>query len=165
MCVFCICSVTGLLLGDDTKDYERVWGGKGNASPDILNQASSSISSTLGIDENTQTGESKQSSTTAKGEGVSSTQRKPQKDEHKEEEEEEEEDTEEMPDTVPEVKSSRGWFRKMIPYGEIYSLEWEPKVLQQLGDDVSRFLHKFVAGKVRNQILKYTVMNTLMAAW
>eukprot|EP01138_Halocafeteria_seosinensis_P002675 gb/GECG01002735.1/.p1 GENE.gb/GECG01002735.1/~~gb/GECG01002735.1/.p1 ORF type:complete len:879 (+),score=150.89 gb/GECG01002735.1/:1-2637(+) len=149
--------ITGLLLGDDTEDYERVWGGKGNSSPDVINQASSSISSTLGMDES---GSTKKNGEYAAGAKESTLTREEDK-----AQEDEDDDAEDVPDTVPEIKSSRGWFRRMIPYGEIYSLKWEPEVLQQLGDDVSRFVHKFFVGKMKKQILKYTVINTLMAAW
>lgn len=58
-----------------------------------------------------------------------------------------------------------GWFRQMLPYGEIYTLEWEPEVLFKLGKDVAEVVHRYVTGRVRREILKHTVMHTLLSAW
>lgn len=162
-----ICSVTGLLLNEDQTDFERVWGGKENGSAQVINSSASTISATLGIEEaKSQTEKDKKPKT---GPPSKSSEKKQTYAKSEVPTTEAQKDTEaaevEEESTIPKIQSERGWFRKIIPYGEIYTLEWEPEVLQQLGDDVTRFVHKFVSGKVKKEILKQTVLNTVMAAW
>ncbi|CAE7880127.1 unnamed protein product, partial [Symbiodinium sp. KB8] len=65
--------------------------------------------------------------------------------------------------TKHEVPS--GWLRKQCPYGEVYSVTWEPAVVHKLTENLSKWLQNLLVDKVVGEILKRTVLSALLAAW
>ena len=63
--------------------------------------------------------------------------------------------------TAGELASRPGWLRRLVPYGDLYALEWEPAVLRALGDSVSRFFRDWLQSQAVSQALGYTVLATV----
>ena len=64
-----------------------------------------------------------------------------------------------------DMQSGRGWLRMRIPYGEAYSLVYEPTLLYELGDGVMGFVRRFLTDRVIGYALAHTVLNSLLAAF
>ncbi len=59
----------------------------------------------------------------------------------------------------------RGWMRAQCPYGELYTLTWEPDAMLRLGNTIAKWLQNLVKDQVVGQILKRTALATLLSAW
>lgn len=57
-----------------------------------------------------------------------------------------------------------GWFRSCFPHGELYSLVWEPAVLEELGKMTTKFFRDYITSAAVSQLVARTVLGSLMTA-
>lgn len=63
------------------------------------------------------------------------------------------------------IASEPDWFSRRMPYGDAYSLIFEPALLREVGSQTTRFIHEYLSSQAISSVLAHTVLATLLAAW